>query len=222
MKKVSISSPTSSKTLARLLIALTATLTMHHSSAQAVVVYTSEGDFTTAAQVVGVQDFTENLNSGSKSGSTITLTDVTISGDDIAAFPNSNTTNTVDGTGYLRFRVDKPSPLTFTFNTAVIAFGFETNPRAQGVNDTFTVDAGGTVSSYSMASTDTTEFRGFVSDSPFTTFTLSDSGSTDDFYGIDNLVAYTAAAVPEPSTYAAILGLFCLGGAIARRRFKRS
>ena len=222
MKKVSISSPTSSKTLARLLIALTATLTMHHSSAQAVVVYTSEGDFTTAAQVIGVQDFTENLNSGSRSGSTITLTDVTISGDDIAAFPNSNATNTVDGTGYLRFRVDSPSPLTFTFNTAVIGFGFETNPRAQGVNDTFTVDAGGTVSSYSMASTDTTEFRGFVSDSPFTTFTLSDSGSTDDFYGIDNLVAYTAAAVPEPSTYAAILGLFCLGGAIARRRFKRS
>ena len=194
---------------------------MHHSSAQAVVVYTSEGDFTTAAQVVGVQDFTENLNSGSRSGSTITLTDVTISGYNYA-FPNSNPTNTVDGTGYLRFRVDSPSPLTFTFNTAVIAFGFETNPRAQGVNDTFTVDAGGTVSSYSMASTYTTEFRGFVSDSPFTTFTLSDSGSTDDFYGIDNLVAYTAAAVPEPSTYAAILGLFCLGGAIARRRFKRS
>jgi hypothetical protein len=193
---------------------------MHHSAQAVVLVYTSEGAFTTAAQVVGTQDFTENLNSGSKSDSTITLTDVTISGDGIAAFPNGNATNTADGTGYLRFRVDESQPVTFTFDTAVIAFGFDTNPRNQGVNDTFTVDAGGTGSSFTMPSTDTTEFRGFVSDSPFTTFTLSDSGSTDDYYGIDNLVAYTA--VPEPSTYAAISGLVCLGGAIARRGFKRS
>ena len=35
-------------------------------------------------------------------------------------------------------------------------------------------------------------------------------------------VTWTHTAVPEPSTYAAISGLVCLGGAIARRRFKRS
>jgi hypothetical protein len=167
------------------------------------IVYTTEGGFTTAAQAVGTQDFTENLDSGSKSGSTITLTDVTISGNNIAAFPNTNSTNTVDGTGYLRFLVSPSTPLTFTFNSAVIAFGFETNPRSQGVSDTFTVDADGTSSSFSMPSTDVTEFRGFVRDTPFTSFTLSDSGSADDFYGIDNLVAYTA--VPEPSASAAIL-----------------
>ena len=64
----------------------------------AVVVHTSEGAFNTAASSVGSQDFTEDLNSGSKSGSTITLTHVTISGDSLAAFPNYNATNTADGT----------------------------------------------------------------------------------------------------------------------------
>ena len=187
----------------------------------ALVVYTSEGAFDTAALEVGTQDFTEDLNSGSKSGSTITLTDVTISGDAISAFPSGNNTTKADGTGYLRFTVNENRPVTFTFSTPVIAFGFDINPRSQGVNDVFNVDtsAGGASASFSMPSSDITEFRGFVSDSAFTTFTLSDAGSATDIYGIDNLVAYSV--VPEPSTYAAISGLVCLGEAIARRRFKR-
>lgn len=191
-------------------------------SQAAVVVYVSEGAFDTAASGVGSQRFTEDLNSGSKSGSTITLPFGTISGSDIATFPNYNTTNTADGTGYLRFAVKNNNPITFTFDAPVIAFGFDTNPRSQGVNDSFNVDTsnGGASSSFSMPSTDITEFRGFVSDSPFTTFTISDSGSATDIYGIDNLVAYSA--VPEPSNYAAILGIACLGVAIARRRFKQS
>ena len=185
----------------------------------ALVVYTSEGAFDTAALEFGTQDFTDDLNSGSKSGSTVTLTDVTISGGGIAAFPNGNNTNKADGTGYLRFQVNENRPVTFTFNTPVIAFGFDINPRSQGIDDLFSVDtsAGGASGSFSMPSSDITEFRGFVSDSVFTTFTLSDAGSATDFYGIDNLVAYSA--VPEPSTYAAILGLVCLGGVIVCRRF---
>ena len=38
----------------------------------------------------------------------------------------------------------------------------------------------------------------------------------------DRFIFSRVAPVPEPSTYAAISGLVCLGGAIARRRFKRS
>ena len=38
----------------------------------------------------------------------------------------------------------------------------------------------------------------------------------------DTFIFSRFAPVPEPSTYAAISGLVCLGGAIARRRFKRS
>jgi len=189
----------------------------------AIVVYASEGAFDTAALEFGTQDFTDDLSSGSKSGSTVTLTDVTISGSGIAFFPNVNNTNRSDGTSYLRFQVDENRPVTFTFNTPVTAIGFDINPRSQGVNDMLLVRLDldqSRSASFSMPSSDITEFRGFVSDSAFTTFTVSDADGADDFYGIDNLVAYSA--VPEPSTYAAILGLVCLGGAIACRRFKRS
>lgn len=190
----------------------------------ALVVYTSEGAFDTAALEFGTQDFTDDLNSGSKFDSTVTLTDVTISGNSILSFPNFNNTNKADGTGYLRLHaLQANGPVTFTFSTPLVAFGFDINPRSQGIDDLFSVDtsAGGASASFSMPSSDITEFRGFVSDSVFTTFTLNDAGgSASDFYGIDNLVAYSA--VPEPSTYAAILGLVCLGRVIVCRRFKRS
>ena len=184
--------------------------------------YTTEAMFTQAAEYTGTLDFTDNLDSGSTSGSTITLTDLNITGNSIALFPNANLTNTVDGTGYLRFRLDdrgKDTPLTFTFNDPVTAFGFETNPRSQGINDILLVDIDGVeAQSIAMPATDTTEFRGFVSDTPFTSVTFSNSGSSDDFYGIDNLVAYS---VPEPSDYASITGILMFTCVLLRRGQRR-
>lgn len=184
------------------------------SSHGALSLHTTESAFTTAAQAAGTVEFTDNLDTGSKVGSTITRTDVVISGNAIAAFPNSNLTNTIDGTGYLRFQVNESRPVTFTFDSAVIAFGFQVNPRSQGVGHTFTAATGDANITFSMPTTDTTEFRGFISDTPFTTFTISDAGSANDIYGIDNLVAYTA--VPEPEACA--LGSGALLFLFARRK----
>ncbi|MEN8725671.1 MAG: hypothetical protein ABF322_04710 [Lentimonas sp.] len=181
-------------------------------------VHTTMGTFTPAAEAAGTLDFTENLDSGSKVGSIITLTDVSITGNDIAFFPNGNDTNKVDGTGYLRFRVDNSSTLTFTFNAPVTAFGFEVNPRVQGVNDVLLVNIDGVDSSIAMPTTDTTEFRGLVSTTPFTSVMFSNSGSADDFYGIDNLIAY---AVPEPSAYACITGILMFSCVLLRRQRPR-
>lgn len=204
--------------LARFCICFCCFFTSFIGSVQAAVtVFTASGDFSTAAQAVGMVDFTDSLDSGSMSNSTVTRTGVTISGN-IAAFPNSNGVNSIDGTGYLRFRVsnrDGATPLSFSFDSPVVAFVFDTNVRSQGVNDLFTVEVGGTASGFSMPSSDVTAFRGFISDSPFTTFIVSDGGGSSDFYGIDNLVAYTA--VPETGAYGMISGVLLLDFALSVR-----
>ncbi len=176
--------------------------------------YTSQSAFLAAAQAGGTLAFTDNLNSGSLSSGTATFPNGTVSGINIA-FPNTNAVNSVDGTAYLRFIFSSGS-VTFNFAAPITAFGFETNPRSQGVGHVINVGAGGATSSFSMPSTDVTEFRGFVSAVPFSTFTLSNPGSSNDFYGLDNVVAYSA--IPEPGTYAAMCGASALGLAFWRRR----
>lgn len=177
--------------------------------------YTSQSGFLTAAQAGGSLVFTDNLNSGSLSSGTATFPNGTVSGINIA-FPNTNAVNTVDGSAYLRLIFSSGS-VTFNFASPLTAFGFETNPRVQGVGHVINVSAGGNTASFAMPATDTTEFRGFVSAQPFSTFTLSNPGSANDFYGIDNVVAY-GTAIPEPGTSAAICGVLALGVAAWRRR----
>ena len=77
---------------------------------------------------------------------------------------------------------------------------------------------GSAAGSYSLPATDITEFRGFVSDTPFTTFTLT-TAATDSRQGIDNVEALTS--VPELAWTISAAALALLAAAPALARWKR-
>ncbi len=180
----------------------------------AVVQYSSRTDWRIAAGG-GTGDITDNLNAGTLTRSAFTLTqDATGS---IAAFPNSNAVNAIDGTGYLRLLLNDPADfVTFTFSSPITALGYEVNPRSVEVGVVFAFAVNGTATgTYSLPATDITEFRGFVSNTPFTTFTITMS-ATASFQGIDNVEAFTS--VPEPGSAAAgVAGALLVVAPLLRR-----
>ncbi len=104
--------------------------------------------------------------------------------------------------------------LTFTFDFPITALGFDADNLADQRFDTLIFDnaAGDTVVVFDAV--DQVRFWGFISDTPFTTFTIrqtgfSAGGSNSDGFTIDD-VTYT----PTPGA-AALLGL---GGLMASRR----
>jgi len=125
----------------------------------------------------------------------------------------------VDGSLYILVRVGAASEydesITFTFDTPISAFGFDLNsnplPVGDPINFATNGSGGGT---FALPATDiTTEFRGFVFDTPFTSFTLT-SSEIQPTWGLDNLVAFS---IPEPATLG-LMGLGALGMTARRRR----
>jgi hypothetical protein len=89
--------------------------------AAAVVQYSNRTDWRVAAGG-GTGDIADDFNAGSLTRSAFTLTDDT-SGS-IAFFPNENSTNAIDGTGYLRLLPNAPTDFaTFTFSSPISARG---------------------------------------------------------------------------------------------------
>ncbi len=164
----------------------------------------------------GAGDIVDNLNAGSKVAGVIDRGSYTLSGPSLNAFPNGNASTTIDGSGYARSLLDGStnSYHVFTFSSPIRALGFDINPHssALGINVAIWVD-GVEEGTYSLPSSDATEFRGFVSSTGFTTFTVVGTGASA-WHGIDNVEAY---AIPEP----AAITLCCLfgGGVLGVRRF---
>lgn len=166
-------------------------------------------------------DISDNLNSGSQAGvpgtdpfvRIIDRGSFTISGTAQNAFPNTNRTTSVDGTGYLRTLLGtQPTPgaswTQFTFEQPVSAVGFDVNPWCSGGNCASTNSLGATVyvaidgapeGVYALPSTDRTEFRGFVSTEPFTKFRVSHPSGGNASHGIDNVEVFTDASVSKAS-----------------------
>lgn len=93
--------------------------------------------------------------------------------------------------------------------------GFDLNPQNFNLGATVLVALDGApTTSYTLPATDMNGFRGFVSSTPFTTFTISSAG--DAWHGADNLEAFSAAAAPEPTRSLLLLAGF--GSLLLRRR----
>lgn len=133
------------------------------------------------------------------------------------AQPNFNLQTSVDGTGYLRLLLNNTgNSVTFTFNAPVTAFGYDLNPQGfnLGVAVNFVIN-GTTTGSYALPSTDVNAFQGFVSDTPFTTLTLSTTASTA-WHGVDNVEAFSSVPEARDAALASGIGLLVYG--IWRRR----
>ncbi len=64
-------------------------------------------------------------------------------------------------------------------------------------------------------------FFGVISDTPFTTIRLINSGVLSDGLAIDDIIVGKAAAVPEPASVVTMAGLVAVGVAAARWRKRK-
>ncbi len=108
----------------------------------------------------------------------------------------------IDGTNFIVASKDIGNILTFNFNTAITAFGFNQNNYFKPIPSGFfglNMDAI-TLDGVSFFINNPSDFFGFISDTPFNSiqfnaFTLSFAGEN---YGLDN-VEYSVSAVPVPA-----------------------
>ncbi|WP_372798797.1 PEP-CTERM sorting domain-containing protein [Pontiella sp.] len=179
----------------------------------------------TAALTMSSQNFNsfteDSANFGN--GGSLTIGDLTLSGTVTSTtrnFIDAGTINSYagfdfDGTPFLPSQVGTSDSLTITFAGDVTAFSADFNFFADLRTSYFTLNntANDTLDVYFNAN----EINniGFVSDTPFTTITIT-SSATDGF-SMDNL---TYQAIPEPSSMA-LAGLTCIGAFFIRRSFKR-
>ena len=112
----------------------------------------------------------------------------------------------VNGTPYYVMSLAPNEAVTFTFDTAVFSWGGDFRPFPVDRGETFIVAANNGMSTTITLPTDTPQFRGFISDIPFTSvvFSVSSALSGGDGItrtGVDNISAHIASApVPEIST----------------------
>lgn len=179
------------------------------SASAAITTYADLGAFNAAAGPTALFDFNATPN-GSFDGASYDVGPFTLIGDSTDSFSDMQVSGqqvsaNVCGVGVC----GTPFGYTFTFDAPITAFGafFSNALGASGL--TFTV--GGDVFAGPAANSG---FFGFTSTAAFTTIAVSGANEVHNF----DDVRFGGAAVPEPSTWALLIGGFGLAGSALRRR----
>lgn len=127
-----------------------------------------------------------------------------------------NTTFTIDNSTYALVQINDDSQVTLTFANPITAFGADFT----GFGDS--EDTSVRIGSTTLASPfNGRTFVGYVSDTPFTTFTFFNPTLPDNF-GMDNLAFSASAAAPEPGAWALMISGFGVIGASMRIRRRKA
>ena len=216
-----------------LLIVAGATLAAQAADA-AVVTFTNRAAWEAAAG--GLPSINETFNSFvNDTGVPVDVGPFTISSTEPETFidaPPVDTNTNVNGTSFVFTRLDViggDELVTFTFDSPVFSWGADLRPFPGDAGETFNVAlSNGATTTLTLPATSTAAFRGFISDTSFTSVTFSTTAalSLDGFtdFGADNVSAHTSlvAAVPEPTSLT-MFGLGAMGcAAAALRRRQRA
>lgn len=191
--------------------------------------FTDRAGFEAAAGTLVTQDFNGVAADTSFNNQTRAFAGFTVRGDDplnqaggnnyIDVPPLNDALSpanfSVDGTTLLNAVVfPNSTSVTFTFNRAITAVGFDTR-RMQNLPTLMQIGVAGETIIPGVLPF----FLGFVSDTPFTTLTFSGQAGAQfgDSFSIDNF-SFSANAVPEPASWAMLIAGFGLVGASGRRR----
>lgn len=190
-----------------------------HQSQAAVVVYTDRATWK-ASWGGGTGDIQDSFSSGTFVRTGYTITSGLPSA--LGGFPSPvsvpEQVNYVDGSPFLLSYISNTSghQVTFTFSSPIRAFGYDVNPRTASLGATVNFAVNGSAAgSYNLPASDVTEFRGFFSDTPFTTFRMTTAASSA-VHGIDNLEGFTT--VPEPAETAAVGAVALVAFGLIRRQ----
>ena len=188
--------------------ALLAATVVAGSANAAISTYTDLGSFNAAAGATTLVDFNSSPD-GSFDGTTydvgpFSLTGLPTNGYGNMAVASSQVNANVCGSAVC----GTPFGYTVTFDAPVTSFAFDLS-GITGSGLTFTVGSDVFALPFQNG------FFGFVNSNPFTSIVVS---GENEIHFFDNVRFGTGNAVPEPATWAMMIGGFALAGAAMRRR----
>lgn len=180
-------------------------------------IHASEAAFTSATD--GIELTSEGFETPFAAANTLTFGNLTISCANCSAARSSS----YPSAGAASLAINGGQPLSFAFASPVNAFGFSIRDFGTLSTTSLSLTVNGTTQSLLsnfLGSSGNTHYFGVTDSSPFSSLTLS-GGVSGDIYYLDSIsfgAAGAAGAVPEPASWAMMIGGFGMVGGMMRRQ----